>query len=217
MLQVISTQKTTWTATDLVDRFGPIPLSRICFDPPPGLAVEDDVLDIRSEQRRLFELVDGTLVEKAMGFEESALGSLLLHLIYSFVRKHDLGFLSGEAGMIRLANGLVRIPDVAFISWDSLPEREIPAVSFLEQAPDLIVDVISPSNTPQEMSRKLQEYFAKGCRMVWYVYPKQREVHVFEAVDQVTVIDENGTLSGGAVLPGFELSVREVFASVKRE
>jgi Uma2 family endonuclease len=216
MLKVTPARQSTWTAADLVERFGPIPLSRICHDPPPGCASQDDVQEIHAQCKRLFELVEGTLVEKVMGFTESVIAALLIELIGSFARQHDLGFVAGEAGLLRLAPDLVRIPDVSFLSWTSLSERKIPAVSFLEQAPDLAVEIISPGNTQQEMAAKLKDYFAHGSRLVWYVYPLPREVHAFTSPTDCTVLPEEATLTGGEVLPGFELPVKAIFADLQR-
>ena len=75
--------------------------------------------------------------------------------------------------------------------------------------PDLVVEVLSPSNTTAEMDRKLKEYFAAGVRLVWYADPRKRTVRVFEAVDRVVSLDESATLDGGAVLPGFALKVAD--------
>ena len=71
--------------------------------------------------------------------------------------------------MARLAPGLVRIPDVSFIAWRQVPERHIPRVPMLTFAPDLAVEVLSPSNTAQEMNQKRHDYFAAGARLLWYV------------------------------------------------
>jgi Uma2 family endonuclease len=216
MLQVTSTHLASWTAADLVERFGPIPLSRICNDPPPGTGIEQHVLEIHTQHQRLFELVEGTLVEKVMGFEESAIAAFLIELIGSYARQHDLGFVVGEAGLLRLTPDLIRIPDVSFISWQSLPSRKIPAVRFLEQAPDLAVEVISPGNTKLEMDTKLHDYFEHGSRLVWYVYPQTREVHVFVAPTDSMVMRGEEVLSGGEVLHGFELPVKDMFADLER-
>ena len=70
---------------------------------------------------------------------------------------------------------------------------------------------MSESNTPAEMARKLHEYFEAGTRLVWYVYPERREVEVYTSPDQRTLVSEPGVLTGGDVVPGFELPVREWF------
>ena len=112
--------------------------------------------------------------------------------------------------MLRLAPGLVRIPDVSFVSWDQLPKRRVPRVAIADLAPDLAVEVISPSNTAREMERKLQDFLAAGVQLVWYVYPEPQEIHVYTAErhDVLTIEQE---LSGGDVLPGFVLPLRQLF------
>ena len=74
--------------------------------------------------------------------------------------------------MLKLDIDLVRIPDVSFVSWDRVPGRKFPSEPVPPLVPDLAVEVISPSNTPKEMDEKLQEYFEKGVRLVWFVRPK---------------------------------------------
>ena len=198
------------TLADLVERFGPIPAGRIRTNPPPGTATEQDVIDIEARESRLCELVDGVLVEKTVGYYESYLAVQLIYFLAGFVRRRRLGVVAGEAGMMRLSTGLVRIPDVSFISWERLPGRRVPRVPIADLAPDLAVEVISPSNTAREMEGKLQEYLAAGVRLVWYVHPEPQEIHVYTAErHDVLTIDQE--LSGGDVLPGFVLSLRQLF------
>src|SRR5271166_3805641 len=104
-------------AAELVKRLGKIPLERISFTPPPGTATERDLLAALRRSDRLYELVDGTLVEKPMGLSESMLAGEILTDINVFARQHDLGLAAGEAGTVRLLKGLVRVPDVAFFCW----------------------------------------------------------------------------------------------------
>ncbi len=141
------------TMADLLDSLGGIPPGRIRMQPPPGTATEDDVIAVHAREKRLCELVDGVLVEKPMGYEESCLASELIFTFIAFLRDHDLGKVAGEAGMMRLVTGLVRIPDVSFVRWEHLPEQygAVPPM-----APDLAVEVLSESNTPAEMERQAQ-------------------------------------------------------------
>ena len=117
---------TAITLADLLERFGPILAARIRYDPPPGTATEQDVITLEGRENRLFELIDGILVEKVVGFYESFLAMRLARFLMLFVEQHDLGIVAGADGMLRLAPGLVRIPDVSFVSWTRLPERRIP-------------------------------------------------------------------------------------------
>jgi Uma2 family endonuclease len=200
------------TLADLLERFGPMPAARIRYDPPPGTATEQDVIALEAREHRLFELVDGVLVEKAMGFYESFLAMRLAQFLMLFVEQHDLGIIAGEAGMLRLAPGLVRISDVSFVSWERLPQRQIPRQPIPTLVPDLVIEVLSEGRTPREMDQKLQEYFTAGVRLVWYVVPPRQEVHVYTAPDQCGVLTADHHLHGGEVLPGFRLPVCRLFA-----
>ena len=102
------------TLADLVEQLGDIPLSRIRMTPLPGSATEADLLEAEGRYHSLFELVDGVLVEKAMGYRESILACFLIRVLGAFVDPRNLGVISGEAGMVRLFPGMVRGPDVAF-------------------------------------------------------------------------------------------------------
>jgi Uma2 family endonuclease len=205
------------TLADLLEQMGDIPPERIRLRPFPGTATEQDVLAIGNRENRLYELVDGVLVEKAMGLRESLLACVLIRVLGNFVVPRNLGLVSGEAGTVRLFPGLVRIPDVAFISWDRLPERRVPAAPIPDLVPDLAVEVLSESNTAAEMARKRREYFAAGVRLVWEVDPASRTVTVYTSAEKSTELDESQTLDGGAVLPGFALPLRELFAELDRQ
>jgi Uma2 family endonuclease len=207
---VVSTSKVV-TLADLLERFGPIPAARIRYDPLPGTATEQDVITLEARDSRLFELVDGILVEKAMGFYESYLAMRLAQFLLAFVAPHDLGIVTGAAGMLRLAPGLVRIPYVAFISWGQLPDRRIPREPIPDLAPDLVVEVLSAGNTLREMDQKLLEYFSAGARLAWYILPDRQQVHVYTAPDQCEVITADHILHGGEALPEFTLPVRRLF------
>ena len=202
------------TLADLLEHLGGISPKRVRFRPAPGTATEKDVLAIHDREGRLYELVDGVLVEKAMGFSESLLAGALIEILRGFVRLRNLGLVTAPDGTMRLAPGLVRIPDVAFISWDRLPNRRVPTEPIPDLAPDLAVEVLSAGNTPGEMARKRQDYFAAGVQVVWQVDPNTRTVEVFTAPEQFTVLHEAQTLEGGTVLPGFTLPLRELFGEL---
>lgn len=199
------------TIGDLLKRLGNIPASRVRLHPTPGTGTEKDVIEVLDRENRPCELVDGTLVEKPMGYEEAEIAATIIILLGSFVRRHKLGIVTGPDGTIRLFPGLVRIPDVAFASWDRFPGRKRPRTAIPHLAPDLVVEVLSASNTKGEMNRKLREYFAAGVRLVWLVDHRKRVVRVHIAVDQPILYSEDQSLDGGAVLPGFILPLNELF------
>jgi len=204
------------TLADLWKRLGGIPLERIWFHPAPGTATEKDVVEVEVRENRLCELVDGTLVEKAMGFEESRLAVRLGTLVNSYVDQNDLGICVGADGMMRIAPGLVRMPDLSFIAWDRLPGRESPQDPIPDLAPDLAVEVLSTGNTKAEMARKVREYFEAGVRLVWLIDPKKRTARVFSAPDRSVLVRANQALDGGDVLPGFVLVLTDLLDRGKR-
>jgi len=116
--------------------------------------------------------------------------------------------------MMRLVSGLVRIPDLAFISWDRLPHRRMPTVPIPALAPDLAIEVLSAGNTPDEMARKRQDYFTAAVRLVWIVDPVARTVAVYTSPESVTVLATTAILNGGEVLPGFTLPLQDLFAEL---
>jgi len=201
----------SWTVADLFEQFGPVPISRIRHDPPPGSATEQDVIDIETNEDRLYELIDGVLLEKTAGFYEAYLTSEIARLLGNFVIKNDLGIVAGADAMMRLAPGLVRIPDVAFVSWDRLPNRHVPREPIPDLAPDLAVEILSKGNTPKEMERKLDDYFKANVKLVWYVDPPNRTMRVFRSTDESLIVAEDETLDGGDVLPWFQLKPSDLF------
>ena len=200
-----------WTMADVQDHLGEIPLDRIRVVPPKGIATEKDLLAVQAREGRICELVDGVLVEKAVGYLESRLAMLIGFYIQSYLIANDLGVLTGEAGLVRLAQNQVRAPDVAFFGWHQFPDRKMPQAAIPTLRPDLAIEVISKSNTASEMRRKVHEYFAAGTQLVWLIDPERREARSYTAPEQFTVVAADEVLDGAAVLPGFSLSLAEVF------
>ena len=204
------------TMSDLLERLGDIPPGRVLMKPAPGTATVQDVLDVHRRTGRLCELVDGTLVEKGMGFRESALAGVILAALRAFVVPRNLGIVTGADGMMRLFTALVRVPDVAYVSWDRIPDRRMPSEPIPQLAPNLTVEVLSQSNTPKEMDKKRREYFKAGVEVVWIVDPVSRSVDVYTSPGKCVTRHEADTLDGSAILPGFVLSLRELFSELDR-
>jgi Uma2 family endonuclease len=204
------------TIKELLEQLGGISPDRVRMDPLPGTATEEDLIRLNSRTDRLYELVDGTLVEKAMGYAEGFLAADLIALLRPMMDKNNLADVGGDGSTMRLLSKLVRIPDVAVIRWDRYPNGERPTEPVPELAPDLAVEVLSESNTAGEMQRKLKEYFLADVSLVWFVDPRKRTVEVFTAPDESTVFTEDDVLDGGDVLPGLSLPVRDVFARTPR-
>lgn len=208
---------TRTTVADLLAALGDIPPDRVRLVPTPGTATERDVLAVHDREGRLCELVDGILVEKAMGFHESRIAFVLGGFLFVFLREHDLGIVAGPDGLLKLATGLIRIPDLSFVSWDRLPGRKSPRVPIPRLTLDLAVEVLSKGNTRAEMARKLREYFDADTRLVWFIDPRKRTVRVFTSPDDSVVLKDGDTLDGGDVLPGFALPVSTLFDEAGRQ
>ena len=183
--------------------------------PVPGTATEQDAEEAESRTGRICELIDGVLVEKAMGTYESAVAIALSFFLKTYLQEHRLGVLLGPDGLLRIQPRQVRVPDVSFISWERLGNRRLADHPILPVAPDLAVEVLSSGNSAAEMDRKLREYFASDVRLVWYIDPQTRTANSYTGMEQCDVIAEDGSLSGEPVLPGFKLSLRRLFAEAE--
>jgi Uma2 family endonuclease len=206
------------TLADLVRRLGDIPLDRILLQPAPGKAKEADlVAALDGPNKRICELVDGVLVEKGMGTTEGLLAAVLIQLLWNHVADNDLGVVIGGDGPFRLWLGLVRVPDVSFVSWERIPGGEFPDDPVARLIPDLAVEVLSKSNTKKEMERKLQEYFQAGVRLAWLIQPRTQTAEVFTSPTNKRKVNRDQALDGGDMLPGFRLPLKELFARLRRK
>ena len=202
------------TMADLSNEMGDIPPDRILLNPAPGTATEQDVLDLDDHQDRLCELFDGVLVEKTMGARESMLAAVIIRIIGSFVTPRRLGFVFAPDGMFRLRPRLILIPDVAFVARKSLAGGKFPDDAVAPIAPDLAVEVLSKSNTSDEMARKRREYFAAGTKLVWEFDLKARNVRVYTGAEKSVLLSRNQILEGSPVLRGLKINLRELFAEL---
>jgi len=215
MSQVVSNAAVAGSLADILVELGGISIDRIHRSPSPGSATLNDLLR-EIEKGQLCELVDGTLVEKAMGWQESLIALALGSILRSFVNGNNLGLVTGPDGFVRILGSLVRGPDVAFVSWDRLPNRRMPETSVPECVPDLAVEILSLGNTLSEMSRKRREYFHAGVRLVWMVDPRERSVAVYTSITDYVILADTMKLSGGEVLPGLEIDLAQLFAELDR-
>ncbi|AGA31555.1 Uma2 family endonuclease [Singulisphaera acidiphila] len=160
----------------------------------------------------LYEVVDGQVVEKAaMGAYPTWLASLLAQAMGAFTTAHKRGRVVVEM-LFRLDNDLQRRPDVAFVSHDRWPRgRQVPHEAAWDVVPDLAIEVVSPTNTADEIMAKVDEYFRAGVQRVWVVYPKARAVYVYESPNEVKILRVDNTLDGAPLLPGFHLPLALLF------
>jgi Uma2 family endonuclease len=201
------------TVADLLVRLGGVPARRVRLHPTPGTATEGDLIEVNRRKQGLCELVEGTLVEKPMGYAEAELALRLGAFLLDFVTRHKLGIVAGADGPLRITPSLFRLPDVSFVSWDRLPGRKRPKTAIAPIAPDLAVEVLSKGNSKAEIALKLREYFEAGTRLVWLVDPRTRSVRVHTSPSDSTRLDADtgAALDGGLVLPGFRLPLTDLF------
>jgi Uma2 family endonuclease len=205
--------KTVETFADLHRRLGEVPLDRIRMKPAPGTATEEDLL---RAPKPLCELIDGVLVEKAMGMKESLLALYIARLIGNHADDNDLGVVAGADGPYRLEVGLVRLPYVSFIPWSRIPNDELPDDAISKVIPTLAVEVLSKSNTKAEIDRKLRDFFSAGVKLAWVIDPKTLAAKVYTTAVRFKELGPDGVLDGGRVLPGFKLPLADLFAATKR-
>jgi Uma2 family endonuclease len=165
----------------------------------------------------LLELIRGELKKMSLtGGTHGLICALLGAVLLQFVKPRGLGAVFGaETGFIVERNpDSVLGADAAFVSRERLETVEN-LDKFVPFAPDLAVEVLSPSNTAVEMDEKIALYFGAGSRAVWVVNPKRRTVSVYSSPFDVRILGERDALDGGDVLPGFSYQLSELFADVK--
>jgi len=158
------------------------------------------------------ELIEGRIVPMTpAGSEHGVIESNLGRHLGNFVVDRKLGkVMNGEVGIFtRRRPDSVRGADIAFVSRERLADR--PAKGFLTVAPELVVEIVSPSDRWQEMRQKIEEYFAIGVQRVWIVEPDNRDVLVYSASTEMRKLGEGDLLTGEGVLEGFSLPVTQLF------
>ncbi len=159
------------------------------------------------------ELVRGELIMVAPpGYAHGSIEARIARALANFVEANGLGdVLAGEPGFVIARDpDTVRAPDVAFVRAERVPTGE--KSRFFDGAPDLAVEVLSPSDRASEVNAKVRDWLDAGCRMVWVVDPATKTVSVYRSRTQIEVLTASDTLGGGDVLPGFSLPVASIFA-----
>ena len=163
------------------------------------------------EVPKLYEIVNGQMEEKATaGAIHGGVGGRLFIPLGAFIYAHRLGGIYTESTLFKIgAND--RMPYIAFVAAARIPADGEPEGKW-EIAPDLAVEIVSPTDEIEAATAKIHEYFAAGVREVWQVSTKFRTVTVYHAPTKVTILTEADTLTCENLLPGFSLPLREVFA-----
>ena len=209
------------TAAELAERFGDVPLSRIVLDPEPGTATVEDMDRVKRETGRVCELIDGTLIEKAVSADSDLMGMKLGQLLLNAIGGRKLGWVLGAQAFLRLSGSRLRAADVTFVSKRQVPGGVFPGPStgglaYPDLYPDLAVEVLSPNNTRAEMRRKREDFFNAGTVLVWQIDPARGECEVYTRPEEPdATIPADGALDGGEVLPNVSIPLADVLAAVE--
>ncbi len=163
------------------------------------------------------ELIAGELVEvMSAGFIHGIITQRIGRFIGNFADENNLGEVTAAKTGFILGENTFRGADSAFISNENLKKYGYPQ-GFFPIAPDIAIEVVSPSNTSEEMMEKVSLYLRNGSRLVWIIYPKNRVVAVYRQNNLVSILRETDTLEGEDILPNFQLPLEKLFADLPTE
>jgi Uma2 family endonuclease len=159
-----------------------------------------------------FEVVNGVRVEKAMSVFEQTIATLLIGRLEPFCRENGLGRAFVETAFRIPGSGNERKPYVAFLSFQRWPAaRGTPKTNAWPIAPDLAVEVISPTDKWFDVYDKLREYFAGGVRQVWHIASNLEQVTIFDSLTAVRILTRADELTGDPIIPGFRMALSDLF------
>lgn len=160
-----------------------------------------------------YEIVNGELIDRGnLGAKNGYICSSLMSLLGGYVRIQNLGAMFNSSTAFKMKLGNKRSPDISFMAKERLQGLDEMPDGFLEGAPDLAVEILSPSNTVEEIDSKLVEYFENGSRLVWVVNPKQKYVLVYRSAEEPDrLLKSADSLDGEEIVPGFTLPISDLF------
>jgi Uma2 family endonuclease len=159
-----------------------------------------------------WELIDGELTPvNPVSLRSTVIAHRVGRIVGNYVDEHDLGLVTGaDGGYVLFPNReTLRAPDVGFIRKDRIPPEEEHS-HFPRLAPDLAVEVLSPSDRLADALSKISMYLEAGVRAIWLIDPIARTVTVFAPTDRMTILSDDDELDGGDVLPGFRIRVADL-------
>ena len=156
------------------------------------------------------ELDEGELITMPpAGHEHGGVEAEIIGILRDYVKRHRLGKIYGSSAGYRLKHDTVREPDISFVRTDRI--ASITRKGFANGAPDLAVEIISPSDSIRQLMRKVKQYFAAGTHTVWIVYPDDEEVQVLEASGADRWLKKDDIIDAPALLPGFSVPISQFF------
>jgi Uma2 family endonuclease len=160
-----------------------------------------------------YELVNGELVNMGnSGMEHGYIASNLIFFLGGVVRSQKLGVICDSSTAFAMRDGNKRSPDVSFIAKERLQGVQRLPRGYFQGSPDLAVEILSPSNTVEEIHDKIVEYFENGSRLIWVIHPDEQYVLVYHSPSPDCFLRSGDRLEGEEVVPGFSVAVEELFA-----
>lgn len=161
-----------------------------------------------------YELIDDEIIMSPVHANHGVICTRLIILLGGFVQEHKLGQTFDSSTGFRLSPRTLLSPDLSFVSKARLKKILIAPDKFLQGAPDLGVEVLSPSDRIRELHRKLDLYFEYGTRLVWIVNWKLEQIHIYRP-DSIEALTRPGdVLGGGEVVPGFKCRLNQIFSPI---
>jgi Uma2 family endonuclease len=163
-----------------------------------------------------FELIDGNLVERAMGAESSMIATILITFLQQHVKANRLGLVfTTDCGyqIFPERPKRVRFPDGSFVARGRLPDDR-PPLGHVRIPPDLAVEVISPRDSAYKVEEKIEDYLAAGVKLMWVVYPNTQRILIFRLNGPISRLGTNDELTGDDVIPGFRCRVADLFGGL---
>ncbi len=159
------------------------------------------------------ELLDGKLIMSPVHANHGIICVRLGSVLFEFVQRRKLGQVYDSSTGFRLTERILLSPDIAYVSKVTARRIFIAPDKFLFGAPDLAVEVISPSDRMKEVYRKLDLYFEHGVRLAWLVDWKKEQIHIYTSDSIAALTKSTDTLGGGEVLPGFRCRLGRIFGA----
>ena len=171
----------------------------------------DEELEALPKNGRKYELLDGELIMSPVHLNHGMVCVRIASALQVFADIHDAGAVYDSSTGFRLADDLLLSPDVAFVSKSRLRKLAPDPLKFFPGAPDLVVEVLSPSDRMSQVNRKLEHYFEHGAKLAWLVNWRREQIHIHTPDDLESLTGPNDVLTGGTVLPGFKCKLSRIF------
>lgn len=183
---------------------------------------DDELLSLPKDGNK-YEVVKGGLVISPAGIEHEEIGVRLIVALANFIRQHKLGIVCGSSAGYWMKPRNPQSPqkknflspDVSFLAKERLAGLKRPPKKFFDGAPDLVIEILSPSDTIELLHEKIVEYFENGTRLLWVVNPAEQVVLVYHSPQPDRLLSNEAALDGEQVVPGFTLPVAELFAELE--